>query len=82
MPDVFTELMEIDEVLHTAMIQATSQLPVAIDSGFVTEEAQKILKDASIVAEQRIKEHFPELPTFERVGEGEIRSSSPGENSR
>jgi division protein CdvB (Snf7/Vps24/ESCRT-III family) len=28
-----------------------------------TEEAQKIIQEANVVAEQRIKEHFPELPT-------------------
>ena len=69
MPDVFTELMEIDEALQAAMMQMTAQVPVALDSTYVTEEAQKILRDASIVAEQRLKEHFPELPTLEREQE-------------
>ncbi|MCE4611039.1 MAG: Snf7 family protein [Desulfurococcales archaeon] len=69
MPDVFTELMEIDEALQAAMMQMTAQVPVALDSTYVTEEAQKILKDASIVAEQRLKEHFPELPTLEKEHE-------------
>ncbi len=70
MPDVFTELMEIDESLQAAMMQMTAQVPVAINSAYATEEAQKILKDASIVAEQRLKEHFPDLPTFEKAIEG------------
>ncbi len=66
MPDVFTELMEIDESLQAAMTQMTTQVPVTLNSTYVTEEAQKILKDASIVAEQRLKEHFPELPSLEK----------------
>lgn len=66
-PDVFAELVEIDESLQIAMMQATTQAPIMLDSTYVTEEAQKILRDASIVAEQRLKEAFPELPTFEKV---------------
>jgi len=76
MPDVFTELMEIDEALQTAMYQATAQMPIAFDNTVVTEEAQKILRDASIVAEQKFKEHFPELPVFEKAGEAGKTSGS------
>jgi len=79
MPDVFTELMEIDETLQAAMMQMTAQIPVAIDSTYVTEEAQKILRDASIVAEQRLKEHFPELPSLEKEA-GAAKSPTPGSN--
>ncbi len=66
-PDVFAELVEIDENLQVAMLQATTHAPLMLESTYVTEEAQKILRDASIVAEQRLKEAFPELPTFEKV---------------
>jgi len=66
-PDVFAELVEIDESLQVAMMQATMQAPIPLESTYVTEEAQKILRDASIVAEQRLKESFPELPTFEKL---------------
>jgi len=69
MPDVFTELMEIDETLQAAMMQMTAQVPIAVNSTYASEEAQRILKDASIVAEQRLKEHFPELPSFEKLAE-------------
>jgi division protein CdvB (Snf7/Vps24/ESCRT-III family) len=79
MPDVFTELMEIDETLQTAMMQMTAQVPVALNSTYVTEEAQRILKDASIVAEQRLKEHFPELPSFEKAVEKAPGEATPQE---
>jgi division protein CdvB (Snf7/Vps24/ESCRT-III family) len=75
-PDVFAELVEIDENLQVAMLQATTQAPIMLESTYVTEEAQKILRDASIVAEQRLKEAFPELPTFEKVPTAPSKSAS------
>ena len=77
-PDVFAELVEIDENLQVAMLQATTQAPIMLESTYVTEEAQKILRDASIVAEQRLKEAFPELPTFEKVPTAPSKSASEG----
>ncbi len=65
MPDVFAELMEIDEALQATMMQTTMAAPGILQSDYVSEEAQKILRDASIVAEQRIKQQFPELPTLD-----------------
>ena len=65
MPDVFTDLMDIDEELQAAVSQYTSGAVPIFENEFVTEEAQKILKEASIVAEQRMKQEFPELPSVE-----------------
>jgi len=75
-PDVFAELVEIDENLQVAMLQATTHAPIMLESTYVTEEAQKILRDASIVAEQRLKEAFPELPTFEKTPAAPSKSAS------
>jgi division protein CdvB (Snf7/Vps24/ESCRT-III family) len=75
-PDVFAELVEIDENLQVAMLQATTQAPIPLESTYVTEEAQRILRDASIVAEQRLKEAFPELPTFEKVRNSPLKDSA------
>jgi division protein CdvB (Snf7/Vps24/ESCRT-III family) len=77
-PDVFAELVEIDENLQVAMLQATTHAPIMLESTYVTEEAQKILKEASIVAEQRLKEAFPELPTFEKAPAAPSKSASEG----
>ncbi len=65
MPDVFAELMEIDEALQATIMQTTLEAPGLLSSEYVSEEAQKILRDASIVAEQRLKQQFPELPSLE-----------------
>jgi len=78
-PDVFAELVEIDESLQVAIMQATMQAPIPLESTYVTEEAQKILRDASIVAEQRLKETFPELPTFEKLP---TPTKAPSEESK
>ena len=76
LPDVFAELMEVDENLQVAMMSVTAQAPIALESSYVTEEAQRILRDASIVAEQRLKEAFPELPSFEKVTAGKAAAGS------
>ena len=65
MPDVFTELVEVEESLSTALMQMTTSVPIDLSSEFVSEEAAKILKEASVVAEQRLKQQFPELPTLQ-----------------
>ncbi|MEB3760072.1 MAG: Snf7 family protein [Desulfurococcales archaeon] len=65
MPDVFAELMEVDETLQLSMMQTVAAVPDMMSTAVVNEEAQKILRDASIVAEQRIKQQFPEIPSLE-----------------
>jgi division protein CdvB (Snf7/Vps24/ESCRT-III family) len=61
MPQVSYELSEVNETLNSIMIDAG----VAVSGGFEVEasgEAQNILKEAYTVAEQRMKEKFPEIP--------------------
>ncbi len=65
MPDVFADLMDIEEDLQMTMTQYTSGAVPLFDNEYVTDEAQKILKEASIVAEQRMKQEFPEIPSVE-----------------
>ena len=65
MPDVFTELIEIDETLQMSLVQSVSGFPEMLTTSHVSEEAQKILKEASLIAEQRIKEKFPEIPKLD-----------------
>lgn len=69
MPDLLPELMEVEENLQVALMSVTAQAPIGIESSFVTEEAQRILKDASIVAEQKLKEVFPEMPSLEKISQ-------------
>ncbi len=65
MPDVFTELIEVEESLNIAMMQMTAAAPVHVSSEYVSEEARKILQEASVVAEQKLKQQFPELPSLQ-----------------
>ncbi|MEB3844139.1 MAG: Snf7 family protein [Desulfurococcales archaeon] len=67
MPDVFTELMEVDETLQLTMMQTVAAVPDMLNTNVVSEEAAKILKDASLVAEQRIKQQFPDIPSLDSV---------------
>ena len=73
MPEVSFELSRIGEVLDEVVME------VGEASGFeqgvaVSSEAEAILKEAGAVAEQRMKEKFPELPgTRPPVGEGRER---------
>ena len=62
-PEAESELGEIGNMLSGIMIEAgqgSSGMTLIFDS--VNEDAAKILTEASTVAEQRIKEKFPDLP--------------------
>ncbi|RLI33620.1 hypothetical protein DRO53_05105 [Candidatus Bathyarchaeota archaeon] len=61
-PEVSYELGQIGEMLNGMMVEAgvaagTPSLPEA-----TSEESKRILQEAALVAEQRMKEKFPELP--------------------
>jgi division protein CdvB (Snf7/Vps24/ESCRT-III family) len=61
-PEVSQELEEINSVLNDTLIETgeVTGANVAIDAG--SEEAKKILEEATAVAEQKMSESFPELP--------------------
>ncbi|OYT54670.1 MAG: hypothetical protein B6U76_07220 [Desulfurococcales archaeon ex4484_217_2] len=61
-PEIAFELDEIDSTLHSIVLEAGEFTGTSIDSTIVSGEAKKILEEASIIAEQRMKEKFPELP--------------------
>ncbi|MCD6114346.1 MAG: hypothetical protein J7J78_03490 [Thermoprotei archaeon] len=61
-PEIAFELDEIDSTLHSIVLEAGEFTGTTIDSTIVSGEAKKILEEASIMAEQRMKEKFPELP--------------------
>lgn len=81
MPDVFTELVEVEENLNMALMQMTTVVPVNLNTEFVSEEAAKILREASAVAEQRLKQQFPELPAIQ-VPAGEAGQAASVEDSK
>jgi division protein CdvB (Snf7/Vps24/ESCRT-III family) len=63
-PGAERELSEIGILLDEIMIEASQTTGMTPDFEVASEEAQKILNEAAIVAEQKMKERFPELPTL------------------
>lgn len=61
-PEAETELGEIGNLLSGIMIEAGQGSGMTLNFDAVNEDAQKILSEAATVAEQRVKEKFPELP--------------------
>ncbi|MEM4576357.1 MAG: Snf7 family protein [Candidatus Nezhaarchaeales archaeon] len=62
LPDAEQELRELGDVLNglvTEIGETTGQSPVLE----ATEEAQKILEEAMMMAEQKMREKLPEIPT-------------------
>lgn len=64
MPELSVELAELEEGLQEVVIEAGEFTGGGIDYTMTTPEAKKILEEASAVAEQRMKEKFPSLPSF------------------
>ncbi len=60
-PDVWIDLQVAVRELEAAMGEGLVDLTLGVDVGLDTE-AKKILEEAKIVAEQKMKEKFPELP--------------------
>jgi len=61
-PEAENELGEIGNLLSGIMIEAGQSSGMTLNFDTVNEDAQKILTEAATVAEQKIKEKFPELP--------------------
>jgi len=66
-PEVGFELAELEEMMNSMIIEMGSFADRSIAVSITSSEAKKILEEATAVAEQRMKESFPELPT--RLGE-------------
>jgi division protein CdvB (Snf7/Vps24/ESCRT-III family) len=61
-PEAESELGEIGNLLSGIMIEAGQGSGMTLNFDAVNEDAQKILTEAATVAEQKIKDKFPELP--------------------
>jgi len=68
MPEVGFELGQIGEVLSSVVDNAGEVTGSTYDTTTPSEEANRILGEASTIADQHIKDKFPELPT-QRIGE-------------
>ncbi len=69
MPEVGFELGQIGEVL-SSVVDDTGEVTgaAAYDAATPSEEANRILGEASTIADQHIRDKFPELPS-QRIGE-------------
>jgi len=61
-PEAERELGQIGNLLNGIIIDAGQSTGLTINFESANEDAQKILTEAATVAEQKIKEKFPELP--------------------
>jgi division protein CdvB (Snf7/Vps24/ESCRT-III family) len=61
-PEAERELGQIGDILSGIIMEAGQNTGMAINFETANEDAQKILTEAAAVAEQKIKEKFPELP--------------------
>jgi len=69
LPGAEQELGAIANLLNDIVVEAGQTTGMGFDFEAANEDAQKILSEAAIVAEQRMKERFPELPAVKAPGE-------------
>lgn len=63
MPQAEREFDQIGTLINGIIIDASQTTQLNVNFAVANEDAQKILEEASIIAEKRMKEKFPELPT-------------------
>ena len=61
-PEAESELGQIGDILSGIMMEAGESTGMTINFQSTGEDAQKILTEAAAVAEQKVKDKFPELP--------------------
>jgi len=66
LPNAEKELEQVGTMLNDIMIEAGHTTGTAPDFEVASEDARRILKEAAVVAEQRMKEKFPELPSLKQ----------------
>jgi len=72
-PEVSNELDKIHRILNQTVLETGVYTQKADTPQVLSEEAQRIIEEASTIAEQKIKERFPELPKLDEfTAEGEI----------
>lgn len=62
MPDISTELGDVNDALQSVVLEVGQSTEQTFDLSVPTEESEKILKEATTLAEQRMRERFPEMP--------------------
>ena len=71
LPEADKQIGEISGLLSSVLVDASTTGGLSLNFDAANEDAQKVLEEASAVAEQRMKESFPEIPSGVIVPEDE-----------
>lgn len=66
-PEVATELEEINSLLSDVKMETGEVMEKSADTELPNEEAKQVLKESAEIAEEKMREQFPELPSLEMV---------------
>jgi division protein CdvB (Snf7/Vps24/ESCRT-III family) len=64
-PQVATELEEVNDLLGDLANEAGEVTTTSTSIETTDAEARKVLEETGVIAEQKLKDHFPELPTIQ-----------------
>jgi len=78
-PEAERELGQIGDILSGVIMEAGQNSGLSVNFETANEDAQKILTEAATVAEQKIKDRFPELPAG--IPSVPLSENSPAETS-
>ncbi len=73
LPQADREIGEISELLSSVLVDAGTSAGISLNFDIANEDAQKVMEEAAAVAEQRMRDSFPEIPAgviAERQREG------------
>ncbi|MBS7619997.1 hypothetical protein KEJ21_05055 [Candidatus Bathyarchaeota archaeon] len=68
-PQIERELGDISNILSSIMMDAGAVTGSSLNFEASSADSQKILEEAATIAEERMKETFPELPGKSKIGE-------------
>lgn len=78
LPEIGIELGEVHDILNETMIEIGEVVGVPGGGIAASAEARKILEEARVVAEQRMKEAFPSLPSPVTISQTQVSSAEQG----
>jgi division protein CdvB (Snf7/Vps24/ESCRT-III family) len=72
-PQVATELEEVNDTLADLTNEATTEVTTTdLPIEATDNEAKKVLEETGLIAEQRLRDHFPDLPSLEMPTTGAV----------
>ncbi len=78
LPEIGIELGEVHDILNETMIEIGEVVGVPATGIAASTEARKILEEARVIAEQRMKETFPTLPSPVTLSQGQSVPAEQG----